>query len=46
MSTVYIFTERRVFSELKSTAAVLDHLREYYSIDNRDVTEGSKVGLE
>ncbi|CAH3141600.1 unnamed protein product [Porites lobata] len=38
--------ERRVFSELKSTAAVLDHLREYYSIDNRDVTEGSKVGLE
>ena len=46
MSTVYIFTERRVFSELKSTAAVLDHLREYYSIDNRDVTEGRKVGLE
>lgn len=38
--------ERRVFSELKSTAAVLDHLREYYSIDKRDVTEGSKVGLE
>ncbi|XP_073228717.1 tRNA-dihydrouridine(20a/20b) synthase [NAD(P)+]-like isoform X2 [Porites lutea] len=38
--------ERRVFSELKSTAAVLDHLREYYSIDNRDVTEGSEVGLE